>query len=149
MDKPARRKHRKIPPNLEPMIHAKASAGASTRAIAEWLGTQGLKISHVAVGRFLRETEAVRSHAVAAMVKEVLLPEIKTDLEHLVELQKVMRDHRIKAMASDGGIDHLDLTRLTRTECLILMTKFRLSGAAGDDGGRPTGVVMLPKLDDG
>lgn len=149
MEKPQRRRHRKITPDMEPMVHAKATSGASTRAIAEWLGTQGIKISHVAVGKFLRDTEAVRSHAVSAMVREVLLPEIRTDLEHLVELQRVMREHRIKAMAADEGIDHLDLTRLTRTECLILMTKFRLSGAVGDDGARPTGVVMLPKLDDG
>jgi plasmid stabilization system protein ParE len=81
-------KGRKITPELEKEILAKAAEGDSSRMIAEWLlEARGVKVCHQAVNQMLRQTRQTRADVAKGVVREVLTGQVMTDLGRLAESQ--------------------------------------------------------------
>lgn len=102
-----RRAGRKITPNLEKEILAKAADGGSTRAIAAWLlAEHGVKVTHQAVAHLLRQTRQTRAEVAKVVVREQLSKSVISDLGRLEREQRRMerlskRLHRLAIRSID------------------------------------------------
>lgn len=121
---------RKITPNLEKDVLAKAAEGMTTRAIAAWLNeAHGVKVTHVRVAALLKATRETRADVAASVTREALRPHVTSDLERLDEIRKEVAERRAKA----GDCSHLDFVRLAQLETDIIERRLKLAGAAGGD----------------
>lgn len=110
-----RRYGKKISPALEKEILAKATEGASSRAIAAWLHTErGVKVSPQAVQRVLKLSSQTRAEVARAVVREKLSKTVISDLDRLGREQT-----RVEKLTK----------RLYRVAVRSLDTLERLSGA--------------------
>jgi hypothetical protein len=103
---------RKITPRLEVEILTKATEGASTRAIAQWLRDErGVTVSHQAVANLLRQTRQTRAEVAKVVVREQLAKTVLSDLDRLDRsLRKIVR---VETRAHNLAIHYLE--RLAKT----------------------------------
>lgn len=147
---------RKITPDAERDITAKAAEGWTTRRIAAWLKeAHGISVSHEAVAKLLRQTRETRADVAAAVTREALRPHVVSDLDRLEEIRAEAAERRARALALDD-CSHLDYVRLAQLEADLLDRKLKLAGAnqaidtkplVSEDDVRRMAEVVLGKAD--
>jgi hypothetical protein len=129
---------KKITPKLEPEVLSKAAEGWSSRRIAEHLGTaHNVKVSHVAVAAFLKETRETREEVAAAVTREALRPHVVSDLDRLEEI----RQEIAKARGGKMRLRPPDRVALARLEKDLITTKLKFAGAGGGIPGVTAGAL--------
>lgn len=135
-----------IPPELEGEVMKRADKGMSTREIAKWLGAEHkIKISHVAVARFVRATHKMRGELTTAVAREVVAPIAGSTLRE--EVEDIATCRKLFEKAAGEG-DYLAASRLKTalTQSRALLMKY--SGAETGDGEKPHPVIMVPPESD-
>lgn len=120
---------KKISPAIEKEILAKATEGATNRAIAEWLrGRHGLKISHQSVGKLLKQTRQARGEVAKAVVRDVLVKTVVGDLARLTREQiRVAKLGTRLHKRAVTALDESDRVRASVLDDQEMSTKDKLS----------------------
>lgn len=131
----------RIPSDLTEFILAKAGAGLSTREISKaLLDEKGLKVSHAAVGRRLREIRDERKPIAQAVIAEKLGKTVTTDLDELDAVRSRLKTYEVTAAEKK----ELDVAiRAARAQAHVIATKLHFAGA-GD--GEPPDVDARTRL---
>lgn len=125
--------------------------GESHRQIAAWLETQGVKVSHATVGRWLKDHRAERADAIRDKVVEALVPHITSDLDYLSKWQghldalaeSLLGNHSEKnPINPDGLVKVLDQLR-KYTEL-----KLKHAGATPESGPKDLGALFAELFED-
>jgi hypothetical protein len=141
---------KKIPPDLEPELLARAGRGESAAEIAAWLGTQNVQISDRGVRRFLEQVRREREPIARSVAVQVVTKTVGTDL---AELQNLADEARaVLDKAKERG-NLFAAVAAIQAEHAVRSTRLRLAGAEPDPkapgiiaggGLRPTAVILLP-----
>jgi hypothetical protein len=124
------RKARKITPNLEREIMAKAADGESPQAIAAWLEKErGVKISRQAVFNRLKQTRVERAEVAKVVTREKLSKSVGSDLEGLTREQ--------------GRVESLALLAYDEAVCAFQTMAKHRSGEHVDKAELKVAVMMV------
>jgi hypothetical protein len=132
----------KIPEIHHEAILTKAAEGLSTREIAAWLSTIGVKTSHVTVGKLLDRVRAEREPVKQAVIAEKTAKSVGRDLDILQELQDEL-DRKRKRLSKDPKKlrDYLAVVGELRG---VTGDKLKAAGAGDEKPPAGFGVVVLP-----
>jgi hypothetical protein len=125
---------RKIGPDLEKEILARAAQGHSARVIAQWIrDDRGMKITHQAVGHVIRQTRQTRAEVTKLVVREALTGQVVSDIDVLAEsLRRVVRlEERLHARAHKS-LDTLEKMAAGETDG-ITAEDFKIAVLSGHD----------------
>lgn len=112
-----------VPEKYHCLVRQWASEGKSAREISAQLGTIGVKASHTAVLRLLRESKAERAEVAKAVVREELSTTLTADIRRLERLVKKTIARIRKNPDNDA---YCKLAEQTRK---LIETKLKYSGA--------------------
>lgn len=137
---------KKLSPDLHTEILVQSARGGTNRAIAEWLlAEHGVKISHQAVGRFLKETHVERGEVATEVTRAHLAPKITADLDRLEEI-RAEAERRADIQENDEV-----WCKLAKVEADIIDRKLKFSGAdeASERPAPRIEIVYAPSRPDG
>lgn len=123
---------RSIPEKFHELVFELGSSGKSNRAIADHLGTLGIKTTHAAVGRLRRERREERSEIAKEVVREQLAPTLTADVRRLERLVKAAMN-RVRGKGPNSRPDDDAFCKLAEQARKLIDTKLKYSGAA-DEG---------------
>lgn len=137
---------KKIPPDIEPELLARAGRGESGDQLAAWLSeTHGIEMSGRRVRAFLENIRRERSPIARAATVAAVSKTVGTDL---AELEILAGEAREILTLAKGKQNFFAAVQAIQAEAKIRETRLKLSGAMEPDAPQgqraATAVILLP-----